>query len=289
MKTEFLWNMKLSSALYYAAFICFCAAKAVGIVQFAEEYSGVKEALSFLLQFTSLLFLFAKFIMQRYSPSNLGILFLATILASYCSLRAGNLELLWAVLFIGASQDVQIRTLASISLVISICSILLTVSMWSTGLSESIEIVKRGGAIQGSFGYTHPNQFGKVLMSIVMSLIVLSWGKIRILRFALIIGIIALIQLCTGSRTAAILSVTALLICIPAQHAPTKMLRWLTAQLSLRRPLFLVYTSCTTYGTQPWHYVLDGVLLQSASLDALLYKQLQPFAIRPGSGADLSH
>ena len=259
MKTGFIWNMKLSSAIYYAAFICFCAAKAVGIVQFAEAYSGVKETLSFLLQITSLLFLFAKFIMQRYSPSNLGILFLATILASYCSLRAGSLELLWAVLFIGASQDAQIRTLASISLVISICSILLTVSMWSMGLSESIEIVKQGGAIQGSFGYTHPNQFGKVLMSIVMSLIALSWGKIRILRLVLIIGIIAIIQLLTGSRTAAMLSITALLICIPAQRASTNMLRWLTAVFaasSLILSLYFMYY----YGTQPWHYVLDEVL-----------------------------
>lgn len=259
MKTEFIWNMKLASALYYAAFICFCAAKAVGIVQFAEAYSGVKETLSFLLQIISLLFLFAKFIMQRYSPSSLGILFLATILASYCSLRAGSLELLWAVLFIGASQDAQIRTLSSISLVISICSILLTVSMWSMGLSESIEIVKQGGAIQGSFGYTHPNQFGKVLMSIVMSLIVLSWGKIRILRLVLIIGIIIIIQLFTGSRTAAMLSVAALLICVPVQHVSTNTLRWLTAVFaatSLILSLYFMYC----YGTQPWHYVLDGIL-----------------------------
>ena len=256
MKAENLGDMKASSALYYAAFICFCAAEAIGIDHFAATYSDVQETITILLRIASLLFLAIKYALQRYSPRSLAILLVATLLAAYCSLRAGRLDLLWTVLFIGASQGIEVKKLALISLIISICSVLLTISMWEIGILENIQIVKSGGVIQNSFGYSHPNQFGKVLMSIVMSLIVLSWGKMHILRFALIIGIVASIQFVTGSRTSAILSVIALLIGLVAQHSLVNKMRWLTCALAVSS-IGLSFYFMYFYGTQPWHYFLD--------------------------------
>lgn len=259
MRINNFGEMEASSAFFYAAFACFCTARAVSVAYFDTSFSDLKETIAISLEVATLLLLFLKYASQRYTPRSFALLMIAIVLTGYCSLRAGRLDLLWAVLFIGASQNIRIRSLAAISLVVSICSVLLTVLMWSIDVFENVQIMKLGGDVQNSYGYTHPNQFGKVLMSVVVSFIVLGWGRIRILRFAVIVVFVAAIQYITGSRTAAVFSIAAALICVFAQRSSLGYVRWLAMALAVV-PILLSFYFMYFYGMQSWHYILDGLL-----------------------------
>ena len=220
-----LSKIKVSEALYYAAFFLYCLNCSIEVTTFEEFLFIPVATLATIIHAAVLILLFMKFVSQR-APFSGWVVAAAIVLIGFVSWRqSGEGWLFWLALFVVCSDGVRLRPLAKIALVVTAVMFVIAVVFSYAGIIQDKIISRVGGAQRHSLGFAHPNNVGKQLLIICTAFSVQRVGRNPVPDVLLIALADVFNAVLADSRTAIVLSfvqVALLLVFYRAKKEKTK-------------------------------------------------------------------
>lgn len=198
-------SLKVSSISYYFAFLCYVLWNALTQTAFVDVLpEGTYSSIKTILQGLTVVFILVKIVSQKYDFKRFIVLSLFGLVALLSFSITGFSIVTWAFFFIMAGDEISIKRLCSIALVVYIVITIIAVTM---SLSGSIpnKVFVRGGVVRDSYGFNHPNTFGQALLEISLAISVLRYKKFGAPEFLLISFFAILTWVLVDSRTSSLM------------------------------------------------------------------------------------
>lgn len=201
-----LGNMEVTLFSYYLAFGLYVLSCFFNGTTFESILGVTVGVLSDALRAGVLALLVFKFFSQRTS-FHCWVLATIVVAIGFISWRASDQGFLfWLALFIVSAEQVDLKVLAAISLVVTSVLMALTLLFAGAGFIEN-RVSVRGGVTRYAMGFLHPNNFGAQLLLICSAVSVLRFGKDPTPVIPLFIMAALLNNYLANSRTSAALCV----------------------------------------------------------------------------------
>lgn len=198
-------SLKVSSISYYSAFLCYVLWNALTQTAFVDVMpEGAYSSIKTILQGLTVIFILVKIISQKYDFKRFFVLSLFGLVAILSFSITGFSIITWAFFFIMAGDDISIKRLCAIVMVVYIAITIVAVAL---SLSGSIpnKVFVRGGVVRDSYGFNHPNTFGQALLEISLAISVLRYKKFGAPEFLLITLFSFLTWVLVDSRTSSMM------------------------------------------------------------------------------------
>lgn len=162
-----------------------------------------------LVQVIVLALLAFKFIFQRAKPGSWALAVVAILIFFISWRKSGEGWLFWLAVFVVCGQGVELKSLARLTLFLSVVTILFSITITSTGLAENY-LSSRLGTQRYGMGFTNPNYFGCYLLLLCLSFSTLRFGKNPLPDICLLLITTFVNLSLTDSRSSALLSLVAI-------------------------------------------------------------------------------
>lgn len=199
-------DKEISLIIYYTAFALYSVMVFVGRTTLLGPPDVSRDSFNDCVQLFVLALLAAKYFSQRMTAKQ-WVQSITIVCIGFISWRFSHEGwLFWLTLFLVCSQGVEIRTLAKITLGITVLLMLLTVSLSALAIISNITSM-RGGSVREAMGFTHPNQFGMYLLLICDSFAIVRYEKSIIPTVFCVLLTTVINVLLADSRSSAMLSI----------------------------------------------------------------------------------
>lgn len=258
-------SLKVSSISYYFAFLCYVLWNALTQTAFVDVLpEGTYSSIKTILQGLTVVFILVKIVSQKYDFKRFIVLSLFGLVALLSFSITGFSIVTWAFFFIMAGDEISIKRLCSIALVVYIVITIIAVTM---SLSGSIpnKVFVRGGVVRDSYGFNHPNTFGQALLEISLAISVLRYKKFGAPEFLLISFFAILTWVLVDSRTSSLMIfLTAVLFFVfsrPQKYQRSKYTAYVFLTVVVLILIGLSYYFMLFYSpSNPLHALLNRVL-----------------------------
>lgn len=195
----------LTGNAYYLSFSLFLASRLIEILAIDSLLVVGTNAVASVLQVAALALILPLCVerITRLEPRSAALVCLVFVPLLISATVSHSYYLIWDFLYIMAAHDVSIRRMAKISLVTTLVALGVAVLISQLGLTDTHQFVRWGEARQ-SWGFTHPNSFGKTLLSVGMAWMVVRFDKLGWRDGILLVVLAAAVLVLSGSRTTAV-------------------------------------------------------------------------------------
>lgn len=258
-------NLKVSSLSYYLAFLCYTLWNALTETSFVDVLpESTYSYLKIIFQSLTVIFILVKILSQKYDFKRFLTLSLFGLIAIISFSITGFSIITWSFFFVMAGDDISIRRLCSIALVVFMIITIIVVILSSTGFIPN-KVFVRGGVVRDSYGFNHPNTFGQALLEISLAISVLRYKKFGAPEFLLIIFFAFITWFLVDSRTSSMMIImTALLFFVfsrPRKYYRSQYLVYILLAVLVLLLIALSYYFMLFYSpSNPLHVLLNRVL-----------------------------
>lgn len=193
-------EMPLELLLYYVAFTLY-------VLFYILSYTTLTlGSVPLLVDCFCIALLFVKFMTQDVSHLRvLATTLILVVIGLFSWRRTGDLGLLMLVAFVVSGEKVDVQKLAKILFFVELVTILVITSLASAGLIDSVTMLREGGGIRTSLGFSHPNRLGSNVLALCCAFAIMRYPRFKIRDLALYLLCLLFVLEESGSRTSAVL------------------------------------------------------------------------------------
>lgn len=261
---------RASRTLVYIAFALYCIANAITVIAFKDD--AVKAAVVLALQVMSLVMFCLSFFLDADRIRNVFKITMLLIVAIMSFYATRSIDIVWIFALAICGYDIDLRVMAKIVLATSIFAIAFALLFYFFGALNVYSLVKITGYLQSSYGFTHPNQFGKLLFLVVFCVLLIKDGNLSVSNIVACLLISIAIYYVTLSRTSFLSSIAAIAIIGLSQHRrSSKTCLLLVRGIVVASVIFSVgFMLFLDRGIQ-WEFGLDELLSNRLYWDSYYY------------------
>lgn len=266
-----LKSLSADVSIYYFTFILY-------VISYLIKYTNIDYGYSItVLHFVCLGMIIIKLLLQGFKT--LMHLFLAGVLLALALLSfysTNDRTILFLLLFILASDKIEIKSLATISLITVAIVMTLVVICSNLGIIDAVYQVRDGFGLRSSLGFSHPNRFGSNMLALAIAYAVIRFPIYKIIDIVIYSIISCIILIVSDSRTAAVSVV--LVMALSAICSMCYGRKWQKALLIIMCCTFVAivllsfYFMCSYDPSIPWMRQVDELLSGRLNLANLYYR-----------------
>lgn len=203
--------------LYYTGFSIFLLQYLLSYTNFSSIGLSVVEICNG-LKILAFILIFIKLLLQKYIFRSLILLLFSAVICLISLYYTFDQQLIVLFVFIISSQNISIKSVAKISLIVTTAITLLTVLCTFLGVIPSTDIFTADGEFAQSMGFVLPNRFGAALFAICFSVTIINFPKVPLGCFFVDILGILLCHFIARSNTSLIGIILTLILSIFASR-----------------------------------------------------------------------
>lgn len=209
-------NSTQYAVVFYIAFALFLASSLLSETNFEQFFLIDANVVRSLLSLWASIYLALYLVLSNIRVSRLVISLLIILFSLIIWFTSGESDYVWLSLFFVSSVSIDEKSIYKITVCVYSCVLLVTMICSFAGVIDSqVMLSERLAQSRYSFGFTHPNQFARVLTVICLSLMALYFeeGLSKKIAIAACVLLLLLFESFTvGSRTTEIILIIGLSI-----------------------------------------------------------------------------
>lgn len=225
-------------------------------------------------------------IFQLYNIKEIVIISILSIIFQIASLNSGQGFIILSWLFICAAKNINLKIVAKETIFVSIFIMIILTGLTAIGVIEVSTMSRDDGVLRYSIGYSNPNQFGYIVLQIIVALIIKknNIGSFRNLCILFIGFLFSYSVLNCRSVSICICLLGIFIVLFKGQH--NSQLKYVGITAAILAPLLSIYISVIYNPQNNWFYNLDKVLSWRITL-ANMYLEKYRFSLM-GNSLDLT-
>lgn len=194
---------KPSSKMYLVAFALYLAAYNLNFTTFRDLSYLHIDAFYLGVRIFCAVTLFAQIVRMGFTRWQIALYCVCACVIVISTAISGNWNILLLFLFVVAGKGIGAKQLARVSLLCSICIVIVTVAAASAGIISSVSLYSLNNTLRQAPGFTHPNSLGVLLLSISCAFSILRYREFSLIDIVFYAFMYYLCNVVVFSRTSA--------------------------------------------------------------------------------------